>query len=79
MDEADDELRTLKVGFTASGEEQFRKLVAEKLRGFKRDVDHTLVEVLATSLWLEFVENASPDNLVDVILVFQYDCAVHKP
>ena len=43
MDEADDELRTLKVGFTASGEEQFRKLVAEKLRGFKRDVDHTLV------------------------------------
>jgi hypothetical protein len=31
--------------------------------------------VLATSLWLEFMENASPDNLVDVILVFQYDCA----
>jgi len=50
MDEADDELRTLKVGFTASGEEQFRKLVAEKLRGFKRDVDHTLVEYVTIML-----------------------------
>jgi len=43
MDEADDDTSTFKVGFTAAGEEQFRKLVREKLGGFKRDVDDTLV------------------------------------
>ncbi|CAD6342197.1 unnamed protein product [Miscanthus lutarioriparius] len=50
MDEADDDTLTFKVGFTAAGEEQFRELVREKLRGFKRDVDDTLVEYVTIML-----------------------------
>nr|ACG46709.1 hypothetical protein [Zea mays] len=57
MDEADDDARTFKVGFTAAGEKQFRELVREKLRGFRRGLDDTLlvrfssVALRLVSLW----------------------------
>lgn len=49
MGESDDDARTFKVVFTTTGEEQFRELVREKLRGFRRGLDDTLV-VRFTSL-----------------------------
>jgi hypothetical protein len=55
MDE--DDARTFKVGFTAAGEKQFRELVREKLRGFRRGLDDTLlvrfssVALRLVSLW----------------------------
>lgn len=44
MGESDDDARTFKVVFTTTGEEQFRELVREKLRGFRRGLDDTLVK-----------------------------------
>ncbi|ONM02835.1 RNA binding (RRM/RBD/RNP motifs) family protein [Zea mays] len=50
MDEADDDARTFKVGFTAAGEKQFRELVREKLRGFRRGLDDTLLDYVTIML-----------------------------
>lgn len=43
MEEADDDIPTFKVPFTDAGEEQFRELLREKLRGYKRGTPDSLV------------------------------------
>ncbi|AQK58286.1 RNA binding (RRM/RBD/RNP motifs) family protein [Zea mays] len=50
MGESDDDARTFKVVFTTTGEEQFRELVREKLRGFRRGLDDTLVDYVTIML-----------------------------